>query len=136
MACWRTHQWLRSSGGRHETRLGPDQAATLARRGATLGIGAAVDQVLSLSAHQPPPCLEGEDPDEVRYNMRLLVEAGFLDMTKTQFTGSFNIRGMTWAGHDFLDSVRDEQVWRKTKEGALKAGGSPSTCSRIWPRAS
>lgn len=88
-----------------------------------VGTGAVVEQALSLSAHQPPLGLEGEDPDEVHYNMRLLVEAGFLDMTRTQFTGRFNIRGITWAGHDFLDSVRDEQVWRKTKEGALKAGG-------------
>lgn len=88
-----------------------------------LGVGGAVDQVLTLSASKPPLCLEGEDPDEVQYNMRLLAEAGYLQMPKTQFTGSFNIRGLTWAGHDFLDSVRDEDVWRKTKDGALKAGG-------------
>ena len=88
-----------------------------------LGVGGAVDQVLSLSASKPPLRLEGEDPDDVHYNMRLLAEAGYLDMTRTQFTGGFNIRGLTWAGHDFLDSVRDEEVWRRTKDGVLKAGG-------------
>lgn len=30
---------------------------------------------------------------------------------------------LTWAGHDFLDSVRDPEVWAKTKKGALAAGG-------------
>lgn len=88
-----------------------------------LGIGGAVDQVVALGASSSPLCLEGEDAIEVHYNMRLLAEAGYLDITKTQFTGSFNIRGLTWAGHDFLDSVRDDEVWRKTKDGALKAGG-------------
>lgn len=26
-------------------------------------------------------------------------------------------------GHDFLDSIRDPDVWNKTKKGALAAGG-------------
>lgn len=30
---------------------------------------------------------------------------------------------LTWEGCDFLDSIRDEQVWRKTKEGVKQAGG-------------
>jgi hypothetical protein len=88
-----------------------------------LGVGGSVDQVLMLSASKPPLCLDGEDPDEVHYKMRLLAEGGYLGMTKTQFAGGFNILGLTWEGHDFLDSVRDNEVWRKTKDGALKAGG-------------
>lgn len=87
-----------------------------------LGVSGAVDQVLTLSTVKPPLCLDGESPDDVHYNMRLLADASYLDMAKTQFTGSFNIYGLTWAGHDFLDSVRDDEVWRKTKGGALKAG--------------
>ena len=30
---------------------------------------------------------------------------------------------LTWAGHDFVDTVRDDEIWRKTKEGAKAAGG-------------
>jgi hypothetical protein len=30
---------------------------------------------------------------------------------------------LSWAGHDFLDSVRDREIWAKTKNGALAAGG-------------
>jgi hypothetical protein len=36
---------------------------------------------------------------------------------------SITFAGLTWAGHDFLDSVRDSEIWRATKEGAQKAGG-------------
>ncbi|MBD2841317.1 DUF2513 domain-containing protein [Erythrobacter rubeus] len=25
---------------------------------------------------------------------------------------------MTWEGHEFLDKVRDPEIWRKTKKGA------------------
>ena len=30
---------------------------------------------------------------------------------------------LTWRGHDFLDQVRDDEIWRLTKEGANKAKG-------------
>lgn len=29
---------------------------------------------------------------------------------------------MTWAGHEFLDSVRDEAIWEKTKQAAAGIG--------------
>jgi hypothetical protein len=29
---------------------------------------------------------------------------------------------LTFVGHDFLDSVRDEVLWAKTKDGAAAAG--------------
>lgn len=30
---------------------------------------------------------------------------------------------LTWHGHEFLDAIRDPEVWKKTKNGALAAGG-------------
>ncbi len=30
---------------------------------------------------------------------------------------------LTWLGHDFLETVRDPEIWKKTKEGALSARG-------------
>lgn len=88
-----------------------------------VGIPGSGEEALSLSATRPPLCLPGEEPEAIHYNMRLLADAGYLDMTTTQFAGSFNVRGLTWAGHDFLDSVREPEVWRKTRDGALSAGG-------------
>ena len=29
---------------------------------------------------------------------------------------------LTWQGHEFLNSIRDPEVWSKTKEGAKKVG--------------
>ena len=54
--------------------------------------------------------------------MVLLSEAGFIDCTRYA-GGDFGYKGLTWAGHDFLDSVRDPEVWSKTKKGAMAAGG-------------
>lgn len=30
---------------------------------------------------------------------------------------------LTWDGHEFLDTVRDDEIWARTKQGALAAGG-------------
>jgi Hypothetical protein (DUF2513) len=30
---------------------------------------------------------------------------------------------ITWKGHEFLDNIRDSEVWSKTKAGAAKVGG-------------
>ena len=76
-----------------------------------------------LSVFEEPLATAGDSPDSVAYHMRLLMDAGFIDQTKTQGAQDFGLRGLTWQGHDFLDSTRDPEIWRQTKEGASKAGG-------------
>lgn len=66
--------------------------------------------------------IEGVDTLAILYNLGLLVDARFVKGRVTA-TGEFMMEGMTWAGHDFLDSVRDEEIWRRTKEGVTAAGG-------------
>lgn len=44
------------------------------------------------------------------------------EFTSSEFYTFYDI-SMTWEGYDFLDSVRDPEIWKKTKEGALAAGG-------------
>ena len=56
----------------------------------------------------------------------LLDDAGLVDFWNLRSgakSDAIPIAGLTWRGHDFLDSVRDPEIWRKTKEGATKAGG-------------
>jgi len=30
---------------------------------------------------------------------------------------------LTWQGHEYLDNIRDPEIWRQTKSGAEKLGG-------------
>lgn len=78
---------------------------------------------LMLEAGREPLAHEGDDPDSITYHMHLLMNAGLLEPTRTQGADSFGIKGLTWSGHDFLDSIRDPAIWHQTKEGAKKAGG-------------
>ena len=31
-------------------------------------------------------------------------------------------RGLTWRGYEYLETIRDPEIWKKTKSGALKIG--------------
>jgi hypothetical protein len=55
--------------------------------------------------------------------LQLLDEIGFLSGATRFLDGTWNVGGLSWQAHDFVDAVRDEQIWQRTKEGALNAGG-------------
>lgn len=75
--------------------------------------------------------IKGKSPEEekkVLYHIALLNEAGFLT---GQPLGGLGMEDpiwidldLTWQGHEFLDSVRDPEIWRKTKERAASVAGA------------
>jgi hypothetical protein len=68
--------------------------------------------------------MQGYYLDQIWYHLSLLHQAGFIDAEKLRRPmNGFNFRGITWVGHDFLDSIRDPAIWQATKDGAKKAGG-------------
>lgn len=64
-------------------------------------------------------------PDETRsYHGELLIKAGFVgDGNSANYTF---LHGLTWAGHDLLDAIRDDAVWTETKSRLAKVSGSVS----------
>jgi hypothetical protein len=67
-----------------------------------------------------PPEVQADAP-AIQVHARMLVDAGFLVQEKTAAGGRYGWR-MTWAGHEFVDEIRDPEIWRKTKEGAEQVG--------------
>ena len=57
------------------------------------------------------------------YHLNLVREAGLTEPYDNQGMTEFVFSGMTWQGHDLLDSIRDPVVWSKTKDAAKKVGG-------------
>lgn len=68
---------------------------------------------------------EGRDEAEFSYNVGMLIEAGILTgNTERSAMGVVVVGGLTWTGHEFLDTIRDSDVWRKTKATASRVGGA------------
>lgn len=56
--------------------------------------------------------------DELIYTALKLIEAGFINGESSRMIdGSIfvYVSSLTWDGHKFLDNIRDNEVWSKTK---------------------
>lgn len=82
--------------------------------------------MFEIEAHEDPLYVfflsfdSGRSERETYYHLRLLCDAGFLEETG-ETGGEFR---MTNQGHDFLASVRDDTVWRKTRTAAAHLSGT------------
>lgn len=70
--------------------------------------------------------LEGYDNVTTQHHIHLLKQAGFLtalEIPDSNLTFNyFDDIAITWPGHEFLDLIRDNAIWRKTKAAAKEAG--------------
>jgi hypothetical protein len=61
---------------------------------------------------------------EVNYHLKILTNAGFVISSElvTKYGDAWYPRELTWLGHDFLDAIRSESIWNKTKSHAKEKG--------------
>ncbi|BBN99195.1 DUF2513 domain-containing protein [Sporolactobacillus terrae] len=67
--------------------------------------------------------------DQVLYTISKLFEAGFINGKKLIISGSIGkawISEMTWSGHEFLNTIRSDNVWKEAKDKVSKTVGSVS----------
>ena len=64
--------------------------------------------------------------EAVSYHIQLLDEAGLIEAYDASTLNSFNWypKRLTWYGHEFLDSTRNENVWEETKKRMERIGSS------------
>jgi len=61
--------------------------------------------------------------EEVYYHALLAKDAGFVEASFS--TGyEVSIERLTYAGHEFLDSAREDKLWNKAKETVLRNAGT------------
>jgi len=68
--------------------------------------------------------------EHILYHKALLLEAGLADGPKPHYSSrEFSeipdrviIRRLTWEGHNFIDAIRDEGRWQKSKDWIREAG--------------
>ena len=62
-------------------------------------------------------------------HLKLLAEAGLIEGiveshgSTGQASFTIMVKRLTIYGHDYLDTIRDNDVWKSTKDVAVKAGG-------------
>jgi hypothetical protein len=80
--------------------------------------------LLAMEAHAagfaPDPfTVRGYDQETIQHHVWLMEQGGLVtasDITAQGNASPVALPGsLTWAGHDFLDTVRNDKVWRKVK---------------------
>lgn len=74
------------------------------------------------------------DQSAVLYTVRRLLEARYIVGKPMGYNNvpDSSISALSWAGHEYLDTIRSPEVWRKTKGIASKIGSvSLSAMSQI-----
>ena len=66
-------------------------------------------------------------PNEVAWgHLEIMQEAGLIEATLVGHSGPgiimASVSRLTWAGHDFLEAVRSETIWAKTKAKLAATG--------------
>ncbi len=68
-----------------------------------------------------------ERAHEISYHVQLIEQANLIEVTISQTNSlkpkDFFIRGLTWSGHEFLDSIRVINTWTKIKNVVADKGG-------------
>ena len=68
--------------------------------------------------------IDGYTSGEVREHIKLLANAGMISDVHHDLDGNVWVRSITWDGYDYLDKVRDNTIWKKTKD-TIKEKGLP-----------
>jgi hypothetical protein len=88
-------------------------------------------RLILLAVEDAPPegpeelAVDGYDDEVVTHHLIIMGEAGLLEIDTVQTVDEINARPirLTWAGHEFLESVRDDSQWRNAKMQTERAGG-------------
>ena len=69
------------------------------------------------------PKFEGHNETEISYHIALLDDAGLLHGQDRSAIGVFrwSAGALTWAGHEFVEAIRDESVWKEARNIADRA---------------
>ena len=70
--------------------------------------------------------IEGYSIDQIAYHCSLLYEGGYIHAYNARYASgkvhSFSVGRLTWEGHEFLDKIREDTIWNKTKEAISNKG--------------
>lgn len=73
------------------------------------------------------PKIDSYTEDQVAHHIYLMWQAGLVQAADTSGASGNSptaiLINVTWQGHDFLDAIRDPEIWKKTKDIAGQAGG-------------
>jgi DNA-binding transcriptional ArsR family regulator len=83
-----------------------------------------LEDVVHIDGSTPEIHVAGYNAGQITYHLALIYEAGLVDSNGAEARTGIYFYRLSWNGHEFLDTVRDNEVWRRVKAGAAQAGAA------------
>lgn len=71
-----------------------------------------------------PVQIAGRTREELYYNAMQAKDAGFIEAKFAPGSPDFHVIRLTYAGHEFLDALRNDPTWNKTKQIVIEKTGT------------
>ena len=87
-----------------------------------------LNQVLCLDNYKTFPMISNYSAEQIQYTVSRLNEAGFFPKDSViEVIGGIILRidALTWEGHQYLDCIRDENIWSQVQKKLVGSGGAP-----------
>ncbi len=77
-----------------------------------------LDNIITTSAIK----INKYDIDDIIYTIKMLNDAGYINAKYCGYDNKpiYSISSLTWDGHQFLDNIRDNDIWKETKSKVSK----------------
>jgi len=92
--------------------------------------------VVTITPDAEEIAVPGYDRAQIAYHLSQIRGAGLIDNGGVNTLTGNGFRSLTWAGHDFLDAVRDPEIWARRKRARRRSRGSLSISFETWLRVS
>ena len=66
--------------------------------------------------------IEGYDVTENKHHLIMLADSPFLKSDGFEWSGALLFRGISWEGHEIINTIRDNEIWEKTVNDIKKKG--------------
>lgn len=64
--------------------------------------------------------IDGFSTEDITYTLNKLEEGSFVNIVSRDLDGDMLIKDITYHGHQFLDNIRDKNIWTETKTKVSK----------------
>lgn len=75
--------------------------------------------------------IEGYTQSEIIYHLRLLTDGGYVSQCQATIGNPICFKGLTWKGHEYLESIRDRYIWQEVKRNVENSGIKNTTLDII-----
>jgi hypothetical protein len=77
--------------------------------------------------------LTREAAAKLEHHLGLLEQRRLIEVKFKSGAGAWSMIKLTWDGHEFIEAVRDKEIWNRTKE--LSKKGGLATIEAVWKMA-